>query len=143
MRNAFTISELFTIRSAYEAGITYAVASLASYSGLIGGLSATIRTGARHALQKGAIIQDVTALHVTIERNPWGSGYVSTSTQINVLRSLLLGSHERATNDSATGYWFEKVTSVSSTSEIPRSLMVTHGYLPLSIGRDTSCCGSG
>jgi len=117
--DVFIVSEPFAIRSAYEAGVTYAVASLASYSGLIGGLSATIRTGAHHALEKGAIVQDVTALHVTLERDPWGSGYVSTSTQINVLRNLLLGSHKGVTRSSPTGYWFGKVTSVSSTSEVP------------------------
>lgn len=143
MRNAFIISELFTIRSAYEAGVTYAVASLASYSGLIGGLSTVIRTGARHALEKGAIIQDVAALHVTVERDPWGSVYVSTSTQINVLRQLLLGSHKGVANDSATGYWFGKVTNVSSTSEMPGSSAVTHSYFPLSLGRHTSCCECG
>ena len=102
-----------TIRSAHEAGVTYAVASLASYSGLIGGLSATIRTGARHALEKGAVIQEVTALHVTIERTPWVSAYASISTQINVLRNLLLGAHEGVTSGSATGHWFWKATSVS------------------------------
>ena len=99
-------------RSAYEAGVTYAVASLASYSGLIGGLSATIRTGSHHALEKGAVIQEVTALHVTVH-TPWGSGSVSISTQIKVLRNLLLGSHGGVTSDSATGYWFGKVTRVS------------------------------
>lgn len=119
MQEVFTIPELSMIRSAYEAGITYAVASLASYSGLIGGLSATIRTGARHALEKGAVIQEVTALHATIERDPQGSGYVSTSTQIAVLRNLLLGSHEGVTSKSATGHWFGKVSNVSSTFEIP------------------------
>ena len=106
-------SEFSVIRSAYEAGVTYAVASLDSYSGLIGGLSATIRTGAHHAMEEGAIIQEVTALHVTIERIPWGSRSVSTSAQINVLRRLLLGSHEQVTSDSATGHWFGKVTNVS------------------------------
>lgn len=58
------------------------------------------------------MVQEIAALHVTIERNPWVSGYVSTSTQINVLRNLLLGSHERVTSDSATGYWFGNVTNV-------------------------------
>lgn len=112
----FTVSEIFTIRSAHEAGVTYAVTSLAVRSGLIGGLSATIRTGARHALEKGAIVQEVTALHVTIERDPWDSGYVSISTQINVLRNLLLGSHKGVRNDSTTGHWFGKVTGVSRVS---------------------------
>lgn len=101
------------IRSAHEAGVTYAVASLASYSGLIGGLSTTIRTGARNALEQGAIIQEVTALHVSIERYPWVLGYASTSTQINTLRNLLLGSHKGVAGDSATGHWFKKVTHVS------------------------------
>jgi len=115
MRDAFIVSELFATRSAYEAGVTYAVASLAPYSGLVGSLSATVRTGARHALEKGAIIQDVTALHVTIKCVPFGSGCVSTSTQINVLRNLLLGSHKGVARDSPTGYWFGKVTN----GEIP------------------------
>lgn len=106
-------SEFSIARSAYEAGVTYAVASLASYSGLIGGLSATIRTGSHHALEKGAVIQDVTALHVTIERLPSESVYVSVSTQITVLRNLLLGSHKGVTSDSATGHWFGKVAKVS------------------------------
>ena len=110
---AVITAEVSTTRSAYEAGVTYAVASLAPYSGLIGGLSATIRTGAHHALEKGAVIQEVTALHVTVERNPWGSVYASVSTRIGVLRNLLLGSHEGVTSDSATGYWFKKVTRVS------------------------------
>ena len=87
-------------------------------SGLIGGLSATIRTGARHALEKGAIVQEVTALHVAIERNPWESGYVSISTRINVLRNLLLGSHKGVANDSTTGHWFGKVTGVSGGSKM-------------------------
>lgn len=111
----FVIPDISTIRSAYEAGVTYAVASLASYSGLIGGLSATIRTGAHHALERGAIIQEVTALHATVERYPWGSGYVSTSTQITVLRSLLLDSHKGVTGNSATGHWFGKAADVSLT----------------------------
>jgi len=112
------MSKLSTARSAYEAGVTYAVASLASYSGLIGGLSATIRTGAHHALEKGAVVQEVTALHVTLHKS-WGSGSVSISTQIKVLRSLLLGSDGGVTSDSPTGYWFGKVTSVS---QVPRRL---------------------
>ena len=118
-----------TIRSAYEAGVTYAVVSLAPYSGLIGGLSATVRTGARHALEKGAIIQEVTALHATIERDPWASEYVSVSTQIGVLRNLMLGSHEGVTSGSATGHWFEKVASVSW---LPTHLClrVTPDYFP-------------
>lgn len=134
--------ELSAIRSAYEAGVTYAVASLASYSGLIGGISATIRTGARHALEKGAIIQEVTGLHVTVERNPSGRGYFSISTQVNVLRNLLLGSHG-VTNDSATGHWFGKVTSASSTSAILVLSAIDACLLFSSLGRDTPCCEGG
>ena len=136
-------SELPTIRSAYEAGVTYAVASLAPYSGLIGGLSATIRTGARHALENGAVVQDVTALHVTIERNPWGSGYLSTSTQINVLRNLLLNSHQRVAIHGATAHWFGKVTSVSPTPVIyALSVMDACLFVP-PLGQDTPCCECG
>lgn len=95
-------------------------------SGLISGLSATIRTGARHALEKGAVVQEVTALHVTIERNPSEPGYVSTSTQINVLRNLLLDSHKGVANDSNTGHWFGKVTGVSRVSKILVPFMGGH-----------------
>lgn len=128
MRDMPIITKFSTVRSAYEAGVTYAVASLAPYSGLIGGLSTTIRTGAHHALEKGAVIQEVTALHVTIERNPWGFGYFSISTQINVLRKLLLGSHEGVARDSATGRWFGKVTNVSRLPGYQYRLRVTPGY---------------
>lgn len=106
-------------RAAYEAGITYAVASLDLYSGLIGGPSATIRTGSRHALEKGAIVQGVTALHITIERYPLKSEYVSTSTQIGVLRTLLLGSHRGVQDDSATGHWFREVVDVGTSQLFP------------------------
>ena len=120
----------FAIRSAYEAGVTYAVASLATYSGLIGGLSATIRTGAHHALEKGAIIQEVTALHVTIERHPavLGPSHVSISSQIHVLRNLLLGLHK---GDSTTAHWFRKAALVSGLSSCSCHLCMMFGHSPL------------
>jgi hypothetical protein len=127
-----TITLISAIRSAHEAGVTYAVASLASYSGLIGGLSATIRTGAHHALEKGAIVQEVTALHVTIERYPsvLGPGYASISTQVHVLRNLLLGSHKGVASDSATAHWFRKVAHVSKFSSHSCRLYVTFDLPP-------------
>ncbi|KAH7888764.1 composite domain of metallo-dependent hydrolase [Phlebopus sp. FC_14] len=74
---------------AYRAGVTSGVTAPTS-SGLVAGLSTAFSTGAAHGLEKGAVIQGVTALHVTVGYS-W-SGSPSVSTQIAVLRHLLLDS---------------------------------------------------
>lgn len=51
------------------------------------GLTVAFSTGAAHRLQKGAIVQDSTAFHISISLN----SPVSVSTQISTLRRLLLG----------------------------------------------------
>jgi hypothetical protein len=58
---------------------------------VIAGLSTTFRTGGKHALDKGALIQEVTALHVAVGR----PSDVSVSEQIAALRRLLLGWESR------------------------------------------------
>ena len=77
-----------SLRLAYRAGVTSAITPPAS-SGFLSGLSVHFSTGARNKLENGAILQDVTALHVAIHPG----GIVSVSTQIAALRRLLLVSH--------------------------------------------------
>jgi len=55
-----------------------------SGSGFLHGLSAAFSVGARHALERGAVFQDVVALHVQL-RHP------GVSTQVTALRRALLG----------------------------------------------------
>ncbi|KAF9012391.1 hypothetical protein BDQ17DRAFT_1419786 [Cyathus striatus] len=71
----------------YRAGVTNAVT--APSGGYLSGLSVAFGTGSTHKLAVGAIIQDVAALHISI-----GSSKPSISTQIGVLRRLLLGQGE-------------------------------------------------
>lgn len=62
-------------------------------------------TRASHHLDEGAIIQEVTAVHVAVRH----FGKPSVSTQIAALRRLLKGEV-----DGAIGHYFEKVRKVSS-----------------------------
>lgn len=104
-------------RLAHRAGVTHATSSLAKsnlFAGsayILAGLSATFRTGSTHALEPGAIIKDVTALHVAIGRTPpfADAPRVSVSTQVAALRRLLLGGEPE---DTETGYWFGKAAQV-------------------------------
>jgi hypothetical protein len=92
-------------RLAYRGGVVASISEPNS-AGLLAGLSVAFSTGASSGLDKGAILQDVSALHVTISM----SAAYSVSTQIAVLRRLLLdpGHGER-------GQWFGK----AATGEIP------------------------
>lgn len=79
-------------------------------SSIISGLSTTFRTGVAHGMERGAIVQTVAALHVTMTRShPLGdyngkSG-VSVSEEIGMLKRLLFGFEPRET---PTGFWFGK-----------------------------------
>ncbi|KAI0371545.1 composite domain of metallo-dependent hydrolase [Pilatotrama ljubarskyi] len=98
---------------AHRAGVTYATTSfvrspLFLRDKFMGGLSATFRTGAPHALDRTAIIKPITALHVSIGRAPpasYHSETASLSTQIATLRHLLLEGEDPRTQ---TGEWFKK-----------------------------------
>jgi len=70
---------------AYRSGVTMAVTA-PSGSGFWRGLSVAFHTGAKNALQKGAIVQDVASLHVGLRKGDTAS----VSTEIAVLRRLLL-----------------------------------------------------
>ncbi|PBK65801.1 carbohydrate esterase family 9 protein [Armillaria solidipes] len=72
---------------AYRSGVTTAIVAPVA-RGLISGLTAAFSTGSTHKLQKGAVVQDATALHVIVSLN----SPISVSTQIATLRRLLLGS---------------------------------------------------
>ncbi|KAI0638507.1 composite domain of metallo-dependent hydrolase [Trametes polyzona] len=107
---------MFGTRSALEAhraGVTYATTSFARSPVVLrgkfmGGLSATFRTGAPHALDRTAIIKPITALHISIGRQPPGPYTpqgAGVSTQIAALRHLLLEGEDPRTQ---TGEWFKK-----------------------------------
>ena len=70
---------------AYRSGVINAVAVPQSH-GFIAGLSTAFSLGAEHKLAEGAVLQEVTALHVSIGYG----GKASVSTQIAALRKLLL-----------------------------------------------------
>lgn len=57
-----------------------------SSRGFLSGLSTAFNTGLPHRLAKGAVVQEVAALHVAID-----SSEPSVSTQIAALRNLLQG----------------------------------------------------
>jgi hypothetical protein len=70
---------------AYRAGVVASISAPVSF-GLISGLGTALSLGSTLGTQKGAVIQDVTALHVAVSPNaPY-----SVSTQIATLRRLLL-----------------------------------------------------
>ncbi|KAH8825118.1 carbohydrate esterase family 9 protein [Flagelloscypha sp. PMI_526] len=79
-------------------GVTTAVSAPRSY-GFFSGLGVAFSLGADHKLEKGAVVQDITAVHITVS-HLFGSK-PSVSTQIGVLRKLLLEDQE----------WFGKVAN--------------------------------
>lgn len=97
--------------TAYRSGVTLATTALAkpiflSRGHFVSGLSTTFGTGSKHAMERGAIVQDVVALHVVLGRSsPLLPKSVSVSTQIAALRRLLYGWES---TDKETGIWFRK-----------------------------------
>ncbi|KAF9529384.1 carbohydrate esterase family 9 protein [Crepidotus variabilis] len=90
---------------AYRVGVTSAVTAPVS-TGFYGGLSVAFSTGASHKLEKGAIIQEVTAVHIALNRQ----NKYSVSTQFAALRRLL-----QDPSEGEAGVWYKKVIS----GEIP------------------------
>ena len=74
-------------RLAYRNGVTTAITAPKG-NGFLQGISAAFSAGSLNALARGAIVQDETALHVTISH----SLKSSVSTQIAALRSQLFES---------------------------------------------------
>lgn len=95
-------------RLAYRSGVTTAIVAPVA-RGLISGLTAAFSTGSAHKLQKGAVVQDATALHVIVSFN----SPISVSTQIATLRRLLLGG-----GSGDLGTQFERVAAVRSIGVI-------------------------
>lgn len=89
---------------AYRSGVTVGITAPKS-RGFLSGLSVAFNLGVPHKLAKGAILQDVAAVHVSIGH---GGATPSISTQIAALRGLLQGS-----GTSKVGEWFAKVAEVS------------------------------
>lgn len=89
-------------RIGYRSGVTSAITAPVT-RGLFSGLAVAFSTGAAHKLQKGAIIQDATSIHVVISM----ASSVSVSTQIATLRRLLLGA-----GGGELGAQFKKVAEV-------------------------------
>jgi hypothetical protein len=75
-------------RLAHRAGVTKGIVAPKT-EGFLSGLSSVFTTGVAHKLRRGAVLQDVAALHVAI-----GFESSSISTQVAALRSLLLGGGE-------------------------------------------------
>ena len=73
-------------RLAYRSGVTTAITAPTG-SGFLRGISTAFRLGAPHVLSRAAIIQQETAVHVSLSF----SQKASVSTQVATLRTLLLG----------------------------------------------------
>ncbi|KAI0666496.1 carbohydrate esterase family 9 protein [Trametes maxima] len=71
---------------AYRSGVTTAIVAPKSF-GFLAGLNVAFSTAGRHKLEEGALVQEASALHVSIHP----TGVPSVSTQIAALRHLLLG----------------------------------------------------
>ncbi|KAL6308850.1 hypothetical protein BKA93DRAFT_481716 [Sparassis latifolia] len=85
---------------AYRSGVTVSVTAPTHLS-FLGGLSTAFSLGSVHKLEKGAVVQSVTAVHVSILQD----GQPSVSTKIAALRRLLLDPPS-----GESGRWFGKVT---------------------------------
>ncbi|KAF8893823.1 carbohydrate esterase family 9 protein [Infundibulicybe gibba] len=85
---------------AYRAGVTTAITA-PSHQKFYAGLGAFFSLGASQKLENGALIQDVTSVHVSIKHL---SETPSISTQVATLRRLLLGPLE-----GSSGNWFRRV----------------------------------
>lgn len=105
------------ISLAYRAGVTLGVTAPKS-NGFLVGLSTSFSTGAAHSLEKGAVLEDVTALHITIGHS---SPTPSVSTQVAALRRLLQGEAKGGLGDA-----FGDVVNVSHLFSFPLCASFAH-----------------
>lgn len=120
----------FWNRLAYRGGVTASVTPPVS-SGHFAGLSVGFNPGASHGLEKGAIIQEVAALHVSVGH--LGGARPSISTQIAALRNMLL--HP---DDGERGQWLKLVLQVdcpclSALRNVYSYTVCVKGSIPLVI----------
>jgi len=119
---------------AYQAGVTMGITAPKS-RGFLSGLSTAFTTGAGHKLEKGAVVQDVAALHIRVGHI---SSSPSISTQIAALRRLLLGSGIQSPLDEhfqqIAGGSIPLVVSVES-ADIMSSLILLKQEVEAKMGR--------
>lgn len=97
---------------AYRAGVTVSVSS-PSHQSWLSGLSTAFSLGSTHKLERGAIVNEIAAVHASLSH---GDPSLSVSTKIAAMRRLL-------TQDvgGEVGEWFKKVTNVRVHAYRPRS----------------------
>ena len=111
VRSGYSIVLLtLEFRLAYRFGVTIGVTA-PSTKGFLAGLSTAFNTGLPHRLARGAVVQDIAALHVSID-----SSKPSVSTQISALRNLLRGGGK-----GELAARFEEVVQVSKFKFLSRS----------------------
>ena len=97
-----------------SAGYRYSAAIL---PGTLRGTSAVFRTGAAHALQRGAIIKPLAALHIDLHHsfeNGPSRGAPSVSNQISAIRRLLANASPEG---SQTSQLFNMVVQVNGSAD--------------------------
>lgn len=104
----------FAFRLAYRAGVSSAITA-PSHSGFPGGLRLEFSLGARHKLEKGAVHQDVAALHLSIVH---GAMQPSVSTQIGALRQQLFAAHTDEVHGELSARFADVVLSSDSRMRV-------------------------
>ncbi|KAI0705003.1 hypothetical protein C8T65DRAFT_718924 [Cerioporus squamosus] len=87
---------------AYRAGVTVSISS-PSHSAWLSGISTAFSLGAPHKLSRGAILQDVVAVHASLTH---GDSEPSVSTKIEAMRRLLTKEI-----NGELGAWFQQVAN--------------------------------
>lgn len=135
--------------TAHRSGVTVATGALlrkgnafGDESPFIAGLSTTFRTGAAHALQRGAIVQNVAALHVALGRPHPVNGITgqvgaSVSGHIATLRRLLFGFEPKETE---TGRWFKQAVEGGNSIASPEVISLTSLVLRDTVGGRSFQC---
>ena len=95
---------------AYRAGVTVSVTS-PSHQSWLSGLSTAFSLGAAHKLERGAVVSDVVAVHVSLSH---GDSEPSLSTKIAAMRRLLMQETK-----GEVGEWFGRVVNVSPFLHFP------------------------
>ncbi|PIL36090.1 hypothetical protein GSI_01750 [Ganoderma sinense ZZ0214-1] len=87
---------------AYRAGVTVSVSS-PSHQSWLSGLSTAFSLGSAHKLERGAIVNDIAAVHISLSH---GDSTLSVSTKIAAMRRLLTKEV-----GGEVGEWFKKVAN--------------------------------